>query len=274
MDTAMRALFLDLDGTLLNDEKQVTPENRRAMERALSRGVRIFVTSGRPLKSSLIQAERIGLDGPGCYVIAYNGGVVYDCGAKKGLSQRTLSFEDLYALFDEANRRGVYIQTYDQEDVVVERRNDSAIARRYCEVIHMNFRLIGNVRELPAPPPKALLIDFNGRDRTEPMRQWITAHMGGRVDSFFSSPFYLEAVPAGVNKGQALKDVCALLGIPVEASVAAGDEANDISMIEAAGTGVAVRNASAEVKAAADWVTQRDNNHDAIAEVIDRFCAS
>ena len=267
-----KALFLDLDGTLLDDEKRVTPENRRAMQEALARGVRIFVTSGRPLKSALLQAESIGLDGPGCYVIAYNGGVIYDCTAKKELFQRTLSFEDLYAIFDEANRRGVYIQTYDREDVVVERHNDSAIARRYCAAIHMEFRSIDSVRQLPAPPPKALLIDFNGRDKTEPMRLWIKEHLGGRVDSFFSSAFYLETVPAGVNKGQALRDICDLLQIPIRDAVAVGDEANDIFMIRAAGIGVAMRNASEEVKAAADVITQRDNNHDAIAEVIARFC--
>ena len=268
-----KALFLDLDGTLLNDKKQVTPDNRRAMEKALSEGVRIFVTSGRPLKSALLQAKTIGLDGPGCYVIAYNGGVIYDCTAKTELFQKTLDFADLYAIFDEADRRGVYIQTYDREDVVVERHNDSAIARRYCEAIHMEFRLIDSVRQLPAPPPKALLIDFNGREKTEQMRLWIEKHMGGRVDTFFSSQFYLEAVPAGINKGEALREVCALLQIPIAEAVAAGDEANDISMIEAAGIGVAMQNAAAQVKAAADVITQRDNNHDAIAEVIDRFCA-
>ena len=167
-----KCLFLDLDGTLLNDQKEVTPGNRSAMDRALRAGHRIVIASGRPLKSALIQAKRLQLDGPGCYVIAYNGAVVYDCAAQRELFRQTMDPEDLYAVFDEANRRGVYIQTYDREDVVVERHNDSEIARRYCGVINMEFRVIDDVRQdLSAPPVKALLIDFNGRSQTEPMRQ-------------------------------------------------------------------------------------------------------
>ena len=66
-----KILFLDLDGTLLNDRKEITAGNRRAIREALDRGHRIVITSGRPLKSSLARE--------GCYVIAYNGGAVYDC---------------------------------------------------------------------------------------------------------------------------------------------------------------------------------------------------
>ena len=272
MDREMSALFLDLDGTLLNDQKQITAENRKAMEAALSHGVRILITSGRPMKSALLQARRMGLDAPGCYVIAWNGGAIYDCTQKKEIFHQNLRIEDLYTMVDEANRRGVYIQTYDGDDVVVERHNDSAIARRYCEAIDMEFRVIDDVRrDLSAPPPKALLIDFAGREKTEIMRRWIVESLAGRVDSFFSGPFYLEAVPAGINKGKALREVCGLLQIPVARTVAVGDEANDISMLQAAGTGIAMQNASPAVKAAADRVTQRDNNHDAIAEVIAQF---
>ncbi len=267
-----KCLFLDLDGTLLNDQKEVTPGNREAMERALQAGHHIVITSGRPLKSALIQAKRLKLDGPGCYVIAYNGASIYDCSSKREVFRQTMDPADLYAVFDEANRRGVYIQTYDREDVVVERHNDSAIARRYCSAINMDFRVIDDVRlDLSAPPVKALLIDFNGRTATEPMRQWIVENLSGRVDTFFSSQFYLEVVPTGMNKGRALEELSRFLGIPIQNTLAAGDEANDLSMIRAAGTGIAMANASEAVKAAADAVTERDNNHDAIAEVLERF---
>ena len=267
-----KSLFLDLDGTLLNDQKKITPENQQAMQLALSRGHRIVIASGRPLKSALLQASQLGLDGAGCYVIAYNGGVVYDCLHQREVFRKTMEREDLYAVFDEANRRGVYIQTYDGDYVVVERRGNSAMARRYCSAIQMEFRVIGDVRrDLSAPPPKALLIDFEGRTATESMRQWILHNLSGRVDTFFSSPSYLEVVPAGINKGRAVVEMCKALEIPLRNAVAAGDEANDISMIRAAGTGVAMKNASAEVKAAADYVTRRDNNHDGIAEVIYRY---
>jgi hydroxymethylpyrimidine pyrophosphatase-like HAD family hydrolase len=98
-------LFLDLDGTLLNDQKEVTPGNRRAIGEALRRGRRIVVTSGRPLKSSMAQARRLGLAGDGCYVIAYNGAVIYDCREERAIFRQALNPEDLYRVYDEAARR-------------------------------------------------------------------------------------------------------------------------------------------------------------------------
>ena len=78
-------------------------------------------------------------------------------------------------------------------------------------------------------------------------------------------------VTAGVNKGWAVEELCRRLGIPITDAVAAGDEANDISMLRAAGVGAAMCNGIPAAKEAADYVTQRDNNHDGIAEVIERF---
>ena len=71
-----RLLFLDLDGTLLNDAKEITTGNREALERTLQRGHGVIITTGRPLKSALEQSRRLGLDKPGCYTIAYNGAMV------------------------------------------------------------------------------------------------------------------------------------------------------------------------------------------------------
>ena len=74
-----------------------------------------------------------------------------------------------------------------------------------------------------------------------------------------------------MNKGSAILRLCSLLDIPIEHTIAVGDEWNDISMIQAAHIGVAVKNAVEAVKEAADYVTERDNNHDAVAEVIEKF---
>lgn len=267
-----KILFLDLDGTLLNDQKECTEGNRRAIAGAIAAGHRVVIASGRPLKSALLQAEALGLTGPGRYVIAYNGGVLYDCSRREELFRKTIAPEDLYTVFDEANRRGIHIQTYDRERVIVESRNDNDNVRRYCALTGMDFRVVGDIRrDLPEPPVKALLIDFRGRASTAPMEAWLRGHMREKVDSYFSSQYYLEVVPAGMNKGWAVTALCARLGIPVQNAVAVGDEANDIPMLRSAGTGVAMENATAEVKAAAAYVTRQDNNHGGVAEVIERF---
>ena len=78
-------------------------------------------------------------------------------------------------------------------------------------------------------------------------------------------------MPCGVSNGSALEAFCAKMGISIAKSVSAGDENNDISMIKSAGIGCAVANARPEVKAAANYVTERDNNQAAIAEIIKKF---
>jgi hypothetical protein len=90
----------------------------------------------------------------------------------------------------------------------------------------------------------------------------------------FSKPRYLEVVPTGVGKGEALVELARLLGIPVSETIAIGDSLNDLSMIQMAGTGVAVANARAEVKAVAEFVTHRSASEGAVAEVCDRFFSS
>ena len=267
-----RMLFLDLDGTLLDDRKEITPGNRKALEEALQRGHGVIITTGRPLKSAMDQARKLGLDKPGCLLIAYNGAVIYDWEKQEQIFARTLEIPTVLEVFDYVNRLGVHIQTYDTWDVLVEKRCDDAAVRRYCDMIIMNHRVMNDVHtDLTEEPVKCLVIDYD--DRTGPLavEKWLKEEMAEKVDCFFSCDAYLEVVPKGMSKGEAVKMLCRMMDIPIENAVAVGDAANDLSMIEMAGIGVAMANGTAEVKAAAQYITQRDNNHDGIAEVVEKF---
>ena len=266
-----RLLFLDLDGTLLNDAKEITPGNREALERTLQRGHGVIITTGRPLKSAMAQSRRLSLDKPGCYVISYNGAMVYDWDQQKIIFSHALSMDSVIRLFEKANELGEHIQTYDSMDVLVEKRCDDEAVRRYCQMVSMTRRVIDDVhRDLKENPVKCLVINYEKKDGLLKMQQWIRSEMP-ELDCFFSSEYFLEVVPKGMNKGQAVKMLCARLGVEIENSVAAGDAANDLAMLKAAGIGVAMINGVAEVKAAADYITTRDNNHDGVAEVADKF---
>lgn len=268
-----RMLFLDLDGTLLNDAKQITEGNRTALDLALERGHGVIITTGRPLKSAMDQAHKLGIDRPGCYLIAYNGAVVYDWAQEKQIFTRTLPVETVYRVFDLVNSRNEHIQTYDTWKVLVEARCDDAAVRRYCQLIGMEFEVIGDVRkDLKEEPVKCLVINYHEQAGVRTIQDWIRENMAQEVDCFFSCDQYLEVVPQGMSKGEAVKMLCAMLGVEIADAVAVGDAANDLSMIEAAGIGVAMANGTDEVKAVADYVTTLDNNHDGIAEVVEHFC--
>jgi len=267
-----RMLFMDLDGTLLNDAKQITEGNRQALELALARGHGVIITTGRPLKSAMDQAHKLGMDRPGCYLIAYNGAVVYDWTTQTQVFSRSLPLTTVQRVFDMVNARGEHIQTYDTWEVLVEPRCDDAAVRRYCQLIGMDFKVIVDVhRDLKEEPVKCLVINYDVKDGLLEVQDWIRANMTEDVDCFFSCDQYLEVVPRGMSKGEAVKMLCAQMDIPISEAVAVGDAANDLSMIEMAGIGVAMANGTQEVKAVADYITTLDNNHDGIAEVVERF---
>ena len=267
-----RMLFMDLDGTLLNDAKQITEGNRKALDQALERGHGVIITTGRPLKSAMDQAHKLEMDRPGCYLIAYNGAVIYDWAEEKQIFSRTLPYEAVFRTFDQANGMNLHVQTYDTWKVLVEPRCDDAAVRRYCKLIDMEFNVIEDVRKsLREEPVKCLAINYEEKKDLLKIQEWIRANMREEVDCFFSCDQYLEVVPKGMNKGEAVKMLCEMMQIPVEDAVAVGDAANDLSMIEAAGIGVAMANGTQEVKQIADYITQRDNNHDGIQEVVERF---
>lgn len=267
-----KILFLDLDGTLFNDAKEVTPENRRALERARVAGCRIAISTGRALPGAMGLVRELGLTGPDCYVSASNGAVLYDCGLDRVLARRCMDMEDAQQLLAYAREKGLHGQTYDREGVVLERPFSQPLVDEYCRINAMPWRVVDSLTELEEPPVKVLLVGQEDRAALEEAKIWMAANMPGRVECFYSSPIFLDIMPAGVNKGYGVKELCRRLDIPVELSVAAGDEANDIPMLKAAGVGAAMVNAAPEVKAAADYVTQRDNNHSGVAEIVEKFC--
>ena len=198
--------------------------------------------------------------------------MIYDWREQRNLFSATLPSDLVCQVFDYANTQGIHIQTYDDTHVLVEHGCDDAAVRRYCDLTGMQFRVVDSVRrDLQKPPVKLLLIDYECRTGLLAAERWINTQLAGKADCFFSSSDYLEVVPPGINKGEAVKLLCERLAVPLENAVAAGDAANDLSMILTAGTGVAMANGTPEVRAAADYVTVHDNNHDGIAEVVELF---
>lgn len=268
-----KILFLDLDGTLFNDAKEVTPENRRALERARAAGCRLAISTGRALPGAMGLVKELGLTGEGCYVSASNGGVLYDCGADKVLARRFLTVEDAEKLLAYAREKHLHAQTYDRDGVVVKYPFNEPLVQEYCRINAMPWRVVEDLgAEIGEPPVKVLLVGREDRAALEEAKAWMNENMPGRVESFYSSPIFLDVMPAGVNKGRGVESLCRQLGIDVKDAVAAGDEANDIPMLRTAGVGAAMANAAPEVKAAADYITERDNNHSGVAEIVEKFC--
>ena len=261
-----KILFTDLDGTLLNNNKEISPANREAIRLAREAGHIIVLTTGRPMASILPLAQDLQLDGPGSYIIGFNGSVVYDCGEQRFLMNRTISLDDVLSVFDAAEKAGIHCQSYEENHVLYLR--DDEEGRSYFEHTHTPCQIIAGTDELSKEPNKLLLIDLHNHQKLEDFRAAVEPKFQGRIQFVFSSNTYLEVSPAGTSKGNALHFLCNYLNIPVANTVAAGDSENDLSMIREAAIGAAMANSMVPVKEAADYVTMADNDHDGFAEII------
>lgn len=266
-----KVLFLDMDGTTLDDEKQISKENLDALRRVTQAGHEVVITTGRTDSSAAHIRRVYGLNQIGCrYMIAYNGAAILDCETGKLLFSRKLSMEYVKELIDAARREDLYIHTYADDRVLTERRDENLAV--YLKRTSMEAQVVPDMKlALKQQPYKLLAVDVKNPDRLHAFLAKQADWAKGKVDMYFSCREYLEMVSEGVSKGAALLRFCELMDIPVQNTIAAGDECNDLSMIQAAGTGCAVANAQEEVKAAADYVTQNDNNHSAIAEIVEKF---
>lgn len=266
-----KILFADLDATLLCDDKTISEKNRQMIREMLKRGNYFVIATGRPVESGRSVVKELGLTMPGCYMIAFNGAVVYDCAADHILLKRSVPVEVVYELFERAKEEGIYAQTYNEVDIITTEHAKELDYYRKRSGMH-SYKLTKNVLDsLEEEPQKVLLIRLEKDNKLADFQKRNAAWAKGRCNSFFSCREYLEYCPTDTDKGTGAEYLIELLDIPEHNTLAVGDEQNDIPLLAKAHTGIAMKNGIPEIKRVADYVTENDNNHDAIAEIIEKF---
>lgn len=159
-----KILFVDLDATLLSDDKTVSEENRAAIQKMLLAGHDIVLSTGRPVESGRAVARELELTQPGCYMIAFNGAVLYDCAADRVLLKRSLPIEVTQELFERAAKAGIYAQTYNNTEIITTRH--TAELEYYRKKTGLSYKLSANVLDLlEEEPQKVLMIDLKNTGR-------------------------------------------------------------------------------------------------------------
>ena len=265
----IKVLALDLDGTLTNDQKIVTPRTRAALDAAIAQGVTVVLASGRPTAGILPLAKDLGLDKKGGCILSYNGGKIVDCATGETLYEKTLDPAVVPELCAFAAAQDVAVLTYNREGIVCERDKDEW-ANKECFTTKLPMIHVDDLASYVDYPICKMLVTL------DPARRDAVCAAGqqqfqGRVDLYPSSPFFIEAVPLGVAKDGSLAALLEHMGLTRDNLMACGDGLNDRSMIAFAGVGVAMQNAEQPVKDVADYVTAADNNHDGVAEAVEKF---
>lgn len=275
----IKVIIMDIDGTLTDSKKQITPRTKEILLAAQEQGARLVLASGRPTKGLEGFAKELEMDKHHGLLVSYNGSAVTDAQTGELLFSKTLSVSEGREILKHIGRfpelrpvvyKGGYIYTND-------------LSRRYITVDGEPFDVIAyeakcccmEVREEPD------LIGFADYPMNKVLTaadpEYLKAHCGemsapfdGKLNAVFTSPFYYEFTAGGIDKAEALDCVLRPLGYKPEETAAFGDGQNDISMLKYAGLGVAMANADEKVKEAADEITL-SNEQDGIAHVLERY---
>lgn len=270
---AVKAIFLDIDGTLTNSKKEITPKTLHALKAAQDKGIRLVIASGRPAKGLMKYGEILDMPAHHGLFVAYNGARIIDCENQEVLVDITMKPEDVKAVLHHVKQFDVIpIVTYGEYMVVEDVYNCmvSDEGRKFNVIAYEsrsnNYRLmeVENMEDFFEDFPVNKILTAGDSDYLAAHWQEMQAPFRDTLSCMFTSHFYYEYCSKGINKGTSLAQAMQELNILPEECMAFGDAENDISMIQYAGIGVAMGNASDDVKAAADEVTL-SNEEDGIA---------
>lgn len=264
-------IALDLDGTLTNSEKIITPRTFDALMKAQREGVRLVLASGRPTFGIAALANQLQLADYGGYVLSYNGGRIIDCCEKTVIFSQVVDQKLVPILYDFAEKAQLPIVTYLPEAILASKNEgeylvEEARINGMPVVVAQNFveeamQIAGGSTKFLIPGEPELLIQLESE---------MKAALSEQMEVFRSAPFFLELPPKGIDKAQSLQRLLTHLGLERESLMAFGDGFNDLSMIQFAGQGVAMANAVEEVKSIADFVTT-SNEEDGIAHALEQL---
>lgn len=263
-----KILFLDLDGTLTNDEKKVTKKTREALIRIQQQGHIVALASGRPTPGMVPVAENIELGKYGGYVMSFNGGKIIDWKTKKTVFEQVMDRKYIPQLLRYARQNNLGLITYDAERALVATRMDKYISLEALYINRIPAYMTDVEKYVDYNPNKCLFTA--DPSVSEYHEKIIQEKFGEQLEIYRSSDYFIEVMPKGMDKAASIKVLIEKLGIPRENTIACGDGFNDLAMIRFAGMGVAMENAVDAVKAEADYITG-SNNHDGIVQVIEKF---
>lgn len=267
-----RVIACDLDETLLNDQRKVGVEDLEAIAQAEKLGVKFVPATGRGFLSVEKTLKELNTDGKEHeYVISYNGGAITENKDHRLLHYEGLPFELANTLYQLGTKYNVCVHAYTPDTVYINHLSDWP-----QEIAYLDGRM--EVTEVDQPDLEFLRgqeivkVLFMNTDADylhqieDELKPWTE-----NIDVSYSSNRYIEFNAKGVSKGSGLLKLLDILQIPVEESIAIGDNINDLPMIRDAGLGVGVANSVEAIKPDCDYVTEATNNEGAVAEVIRKF---
>lgn len=266
----IRLIALDLDGTLLNSQKNLSPKNRRALLECIQKGIEVVPCTGR-IWSGVPDFIR---EFPGIhYAITVNGAVIEDICEKRILDERKLNWQQAVEILELAGHFRTMYDVYINgsgwgESRFIDHMEDYGISPVIKKMIKETRRIVPDVIEevkRRACPVEKINYFFGDLQERQRAREALLQRSDVLVSSSF--PNNLEINALGAAKGEALLRLADKLGIEKQQTMGFGDGENDLTLIQKAGIGVAMGNAIESLKKEADYVTST-NEEDGVAAAL------
>lgn len=263
----IKLIAIDLDGTLLTDEKTISQTNKEAIQAAKDRGIKVVLTTGRPYTAMTHYLEECNLLEPGDYCITYNGGLIQKTDTEEILRQNTLSHEDVQAIHQLLTDLGMPMSAVG-EHTIYEPAHPEGRPSLYREI-----QPLLAVEEGADPQSLKDISKIVSARTPEEVERALAAIPEGYHHKYTivrSMQHLFEFMPKGVHKASGLQMLADELDISPNQMMAIGDMQNDATMLQYVGIGVAMGNADDEIKEMAQFVTKSNNDH-GVAHAIETF---
>lgn len=269
----IKLIAFDLDGTVLDSKKNISPGNIKALAECVKRGIHIVPATGRTILGVPKEIKNL----PGVrYVITLNGGVILDLEKPAVIDEQKLDHVTALEILDIASKSHIMYDVYIDGNGISESRfydhlEDYNIAPEIRKLIRATRKVVPDiktyVREYANPIEKVNLY-FDDLKEREKVRHILEERTDVIVSSSIDNNLEINAM--GATKGEGLTRLASHLGLAMGEIMACGDGENDYSMIQAAGVGVVMENGDERLKTLADYVTDK-NDEDGVARAIERF---
>ena len=254
----------DLDGTLLNNNHDVSSENHHALQKLIKNGVLVILVSGRMHQSMKPISDRIGLDNP---IVSYNGGMVKHTTTGEVFHHTPVPAEHAMAIVKDCKEQNLHLNYCLNDELYVSEKNEWS--ELYEARTGVPATPVGDLMKLEGETPTKLLI-IHPPENLQAILSRFRTNYAKKLYVTQTQPEYIEFMNPHVSKGRALIALVNRLNIPIEQTVAFGDSYNDESLIKTAGFGIAMENAVQPIKNCADYITLSNEAH-GVAKAIEKI---
>ncbi len=263
-----KLLVLDVDGTLLNSQRELSKRTIATLRKVQTIGIKVALASGRPTYGILPIAKAIDLGVYDGYIISYNGAQVISARTGEILFERNIDPQMVPYLEKKARKTGMTLAYYDGDEVVsTDIQNPHIIDE--AKMNGMRLRQVEDISMVIEDWPSEMMLFCDDEEELQGLAEHMQRHLNGVTDTIHSNPYMLEIVGYQIGKSYAMSALVQKLGIDLEEVIAIGDGAADINMIQMAGTGIAMANATEGVRRCADFTTL-SNDEDGCALAIEK----